>query len=424
MNSRTGSKHNSPEPNPPTWPPSPIFDIADVLVHTRKPLAELEALDTPNTRRAAELLTKRAVADTVKNPPAPLVAVIGERDPQRADLWDQAAGQYAVYNLRWNAQPVDGQIAPALTDTSPPRQQTDHQQLHAAIVDVRADNNRHLTAPELAHARRQLVDDLTALRPVNVDYQNGVARQLEHKITRLTNDREKIEQTLIAASTKKALKKDPNEAEAARRFIADTDRQLDVARAHLADIAATQQRAPRVAAQRDRASTELAVIDRLIHQHVETALAEPQPYRTQVLGERPTDPCQSQTMGPRRHRDRAVPDRPTRPNARHRTRRPRPQRPRPRHRHPTRHPAASEPMGGHPPNRQRHPPHPSPRPDASPPHQPMSLTRRALTTTGVHVFSTKMEKTKPILRKDRPRQGTVPGLRSAPCPHLRPPAGP
>ncbi len=54
----------------------------------------------------------------------------------------------------------------------------------------------------------------------------------------------------------------------------------------------------------------------------------------------------------------------------------------------------------------------------------MSLTPRALTTAGVHVYSTKMEKTKPIMIKDRQRQGTVPGLRSAPCPHLRPPAGP
>ncbi len=266
------------------------FDIADVLAHTRKLLVELEALNTPNTRRAAELLTKRAVADTITDPPAPLVAVLGERDRQRAELWDKAAGQYATYNLRWNIEPTDGQIAPALTDTSPARQRDDHKQLLGAIVDARADNNRQLSAPDLARTRRQIVDDLQGLRSDGLGYQNGVARQLEQRIALLAKDRDQIERSLPALSKKKALKKDPDGPEVARRFIADTDWQLDVARAHLADIAATQQRAPQIAAQRDRASVELAVVDTLIDRHVETALAEPRPYRTQTLGERPTDP--------------------------------------------------------------------------------------------------------------------------------------
>ncbi len=269
------------------------FDIADVLVHTRRPLAELESLNTPNTRRAAELLTKRAVADTISNPPAPLVAVLGKRDRQRAELWDQAAGHYATYNLRWKIEPADGQIAPALNDNSPPRQRDGHEQLLGAMVDARADNNRRLSAPDLARTRRQIVDDLQGLRPDSLDYQNGVARQLEQRIALLAKDRDQIEQSLSRLSTRKALKKDPNGPEVARRFVADTVRQLDVARAHLADIAATQQRAPQVAAQRDRASVELAVVDTLINRHVETALAEPRPYRTQTLGERPTDPAAS-----------------------------------------------------------------------------------------------------------------------------------
>lgn len=266
-------------------------DVAGVmhLAHSDMTLRELEQMGGPHADRAADMIVARATAAVKADPPGPLVAMIGERDPSDAAQWDVAANSYALYHQRWELNPTAGQIAAPPHGADPSAQHGDYKALKADLITARAHNNRHLEPVDLATTRRRLETRLSEHGPTTSNLDPGIERQLAKRVEHLQARSAALTAELERASKPKSRRHNPDGPELARRTLAESGTDLAVARAHLADHRAIARSRPNQAAGRERTSMELEVIDRLVDQRTESAVAVPACYRTTALGSRPSD---------------------------------------------------------------------------------------------------------------------------------------
>jgi len=254
-------------------------------------LRELESLGTHDARRAADMITARTTANVKTEPPAGLVAMLGERNPSEPTRWDRAADAYALYHQRWEHSHQPGQIAPPPGPDAPAAQHRDYEELKGLLVEARAYNNRHLTPPDLAATQTQLTARLDSIGPTTGHLDAGISAQLERRITQLETNVARARQAFGEASKPPNRRRTRDGPELARRHLGAVRSELDVTRAHLADHQALIAARPNRVADRERTSMELAVVDNIIDRHIHQALTRPQPYRTTALGQRPTDPA-------------------------------------------------------------------------------------------------------------------------------------
>lgn len=266
------------------------LDVAAVvqLYNLDLGLGELEQMGTAHADRIADHIVDRATQQVKADPPAPLVAMLGERNPADAQGWDTAAESFAIYHERWQAPIENGRLAAVPEPNAPTEQHRDYAALKHDLVTARAHNNRHLDVTDLATLNidlksRHIPVDQSVLDP-------GITRQLESIVAskdRLVGAHETVH---AKASKPKAMRQDPNGAEATRRELTAAKRELAVAKAHLADHKTTMAARPDTTAVVERHGMEQAMVDRLIGGHVNKALATPADYRTTALGSRPASP--------------------------------------------------------------------------------------------------------------------------------------
>lgn len=268
------------------------LDLAGVmhLAHSGMSLRELEAVGGPHASRAADMIVARASAAVRSDPPAPLVAMIGERNPGDPQRWDNTANAYALYHQRWGSQPRAGHIAERPPEHAPATQHTDYSALRADLIGNRAHNNRHLQPVDLAAVRSELVSQLADAGPATSHLDSRITGHLKRRVATLEAREANLQAALSTATKPKQRRQNRDGPELARRNLSTVHGDLDVARAHLADHLAVSTQRPTQAAVRDRVGMELAVVDNVIDRHVTTAVSTPQAYRSVALGDRPNQP--------------------------------------------------------------------------------------------------------------------------------------
>ena len=272
--------------------PTDLVTVADpaasqVISLIRQPLAALEASPDPLAGRAAEIVVERAQARALADPPSSLIATLGPRPDGDASAWDNAVRQWATYTQRWQPTPGSADAEPLLAASAPPAQVHDYQTVQTAITEARA-TQRHDTSPaELAEQRRDALKRVAGTPEVDVRTQQAIVERAEAKVQRLQRRLDRAHAAHHSATRPRAFKRDPDSAELTRRNVADIQGDLGVARAEHTIAQSDLRAAPISATTRQRAITDLAVIDRVVDHQVATAKRTPAAYRDAALGPRP-----------------------------------------------------------------------------------------------------------------------------------------
>jgi hypothetical protein len=263
-------------------------DVAQVLLLTRRPLRELEAMQHPLADRAAAIVTARVTHQAINEPGPAVLATLGERTehPDRA-AWDRAVAQAAIYHSRWNTRPATDELVAALPAHASPGQHSERRAVLDAVLDARAAQLASRPTAELAGERRQLIAHLAGTPYPDQGILRTDVHRAEDNLGRASCAAERARRDHEAAEAVRGRKRDPDRIEHTRRSLAEAEQRLDVSTVRVTEARAALDGYGDARAARDRALGRVDVIDRALEPREQQAAEIHSPYLTDALGSRP-----------------------------------------------------------------------------------------------------------------------------------------